>query len=350
VVLPPLALGLEAHGWRDLIASRLGRIRHPVARLLSAYAIWLATSALLTLDVAVVAAASVGVAVAGRDSVERRWQLGGAILGANVGSLLFPFSNLTNLVLVSASGVGLATYVGVAAGPQLAAAVVVGLLLAARSRSALDRARRAGKDSAPEPMSDPAGASGAASWSVAVVLGAVAGAIACGLLAIDVAYPFAAASAALVGAAVVRGRLSGAMVVGSLPVWGLVVVTVAAVFAGPLATAGAAVPGPGAGVGALLLAVGAGGLLASLANNLPAAAVGAGWLAGAGPGTIVAFLIGTNIAAIVTPYGSVATLLARRIGSSRGVELTSRGYMGGAWRYAGAGTLAAVAVLIAIGR
>ncbi len=122
VVLPPLALALEAFGWRERLASRLTQIRRPMPRLLATYAAWLATSAALTLDVAAVAAASVGIAVAGPRAWERRWQLGCAILGANVGSLLLPFSNLTNLVLVSASGIGFAAYVRAAVWPQVAAA------------------------------------------------------------------------------------------------------------------------------------------------------------------------------------------------------------------------------------
>lgn len=105
---------------------------------------WLITSATLTLDVAAVAAASVGIAVAGDHHEERRWQLGGAILGANVGSLQLPFSNLTNLVLVAASGMGFATYIGLTIWPQLAAAVSVGLLFAIR-------ARRPATSGAPEP-------------------------------------------------------------------------------------------------------------------------------------------------------------------------------------------------------
>src|SRR5438552_1394261 len=111
IVLPPLALALDAYGWSAQLAAPLGRMHPARVRLLGTYVIWLATSALLTLDVAAVAAASVGIAVAGRRADERRWQLGSAILGANVGSLFLPFSNLTNLVLVAASGVGLAPYV-----------------------------------------------------------------------------------------------------------------------------------------------------------------------------------------------------------------------------------------------
>ncbi|MGH2488040.1 MAG: hypothetical protein ACRDFR_00270 [Candidatus Limnocylindria bacterium] len=111
VFFPPLALALEAFGWRDRLAIALCRIHRPLLRVLTTYAVRLATSAVLTLDVAAVAEASVGLAV-GRNETERRWQLGGAILGANVGSLLLPFSNLTNPALVSGSGIAFDAYVG----------------------------------------------------------------------------------------------------------------------------------------------------------------------------------------------------------------------------------------------
>jgi hypothetical protein len=183
VALPPLALALEAFGWRDRLARRLGRIRRPLLRLLTAYAVWLLTSAVLTLDVAAVAAASVGIAVAGHREAERRWQLGGAILGANVGSLLLPFSNLTNLVLVSASGVGFAAYVSLSIAPQIAAALAVGVLLALRARRSIadpaeadeDQVRDATVAESPTGLDDAARAAG-----VVAVLGAAA-AIAVGL-------------------------------------------------------------------------------------------------------------------------------------------------------------------------
>ncbi|MFN8631295.1 MAG: hypothetical protein U0838_13560 [Chloroflexota bacterium] len=134
LVLPPLALALEAFGWSGFAAAQLRRVARPLPRLLAAYGVWLATSAFLTLDVAAVAGASVGTDAAGGHRAARRWHLGAAMLGSNTGSLLFPFSNLTNLVLVGASGTGFAAYVGAAWGPQVAAALAVGGLLAWRAR------------------------------------------------------------------------------------------------------------------------------------------------------------------------------------------------------------------------
>ena len=108
IALPALALSLEAFGWSECVASVLRRLSHPLPRLLGAYALWLGTSAVLTLDVAAAAGPGVAVEIAGQKAAQRRWHLGAAMLGSNVGSLLFPFSNLTNLVLVGAAGIGLA--------------------------------------------------------------------------------------------------------------------------------------------------------------------------------------------------------------------------------------------------
>lgn len=352
MALPPLALALEAFGWRDRLAIRLAGIRPVLVRLLATYTAWLITSATLTLDVAAVAAASVGIAVAGDDHEERRWQLGGAILGANVGSLLLPFSNLTNLVLVAASGMGFATYFGLTIWPQLAAAVSVGLLFAIR-------ARRPATSGAPEPdvataelspaesLEEPDRLAGAAG---AVALAGAAVAVAFGLTRRDMAVPFAVAAAVLAGAAIASGRLAARKLARAVPVGGLAVIGVAAVASGPISLAAGLLPLPGGTLGGLVLALAVGGLLALLVNNLPAAAFGAVWLARAHPATIVAYLIGTNIAAIATPHGSIATILARAVGKGNGVQMPVGAYLRSAWRYAAIGTLAGGITLAIVAR
>jgi arsenical pump membrane protein len=351
VVLTPLALSLEAFGWRDQLAARLARIRSTLPRLLATYVAGLVTSATLTLDVAAVAAASVGIAVARDRDDERRWQLGGAILGANVGSLLLPYSNLTNLVLVSASGVGFATYVGLAVWPQLAAALAVGLFFVVRARgSAVDsaEARLPADDSVTTVAPLTLGGASRAAGVVAVV--GAASAIAAGLAGSDVAVPFAASAGILAGFAVGSGRLAARDVTRSIPLAGLIVIGLAAIASGPIAVAAGLLPRPDTAIGGLALALAVGGLLSSAINNLPAAALGATWLSGAHPATIVAFLIGTNVAAIATPHGSVATILARAVGSRHGVDTPARAYLRSAWRYASVGAAVAVLVLCFVAR
>jgi arsenical pump membrane protein len=353
VVLPPLALALEAFGWRDRIADRLARIRRPMPRLLATYAAWLATSAALTLDVAAIAAASVGIAVAGARREEGRWQLGGAILGANVGSLLLPFSNLTNMVLVSASGIGFAAYVGIAIWPQIAAALAVGILFALRARRAVleptappvvEEARsrlRASTTAVPEATARLAGAM--------ALLGGIS-AVAVGLAGGDMAVPFAVSAAALVGTALATGRLAIRTVARSVPLAGVAVIAIAAIARDPMGVVAARLPQPDVTSGGIVLVVAVGCLVATLANNLPAAAFGAVWLARVHPATLVAFLIGTNIGALATPHGSVATILARAVGRRHGVEIPARAYLGSAWRYALVGSLAGTLALVVVAR
>jgi Na+/H+ antiporter NhaD/arsenite permease-like protein len=59
----------------------------------------------------------------------------------------------------------------------------------------------------------------------------------------------------------------------------------------------------------------------------------------------VAFLIGTNVAALATPHGSVATILARAVGGRHGVVTPARAYLGSAWRYASIGAIAGILAL-----
>lgn len=142
LTLPPLAASLDRLGWAGIVADRLRRARlSTTAELLTAYLVWLAVSAILTLDVAAVIAVPVGLRLAGEeDEQSGRNHLGAAILGSNIGSLLFPFSNLTNLIVVSATGISFGAYLAAAWLPQLAAAFGVGFLLLFRTRPGSDRA------------------------------------------------------------------------------------------------------------------------------------------------------------------------------------------------------------------
>jgi arsenical pump membrane protein len=347
VALPPLALALEAFGWQERLGARIAEIRPVLARLLAGYAASAATSAALTIDVAAVATASVGIAAASDQAEERRWQLGGAILGANVGSLLLPFSNLTNLVLVAATGMGFATYVGLAIWPELCATLAVGLLFGLRARRAL-----ASFGTGPEvptrqiaPRESVEGTDHLARiGGVIAVAGAVV-AVAFGLAGLDMAVPFAIAAGLLVGPAIASRRLDVGTLVRSIPITGLAIVGAAAIARGPIGLAAGALPLPNGTITSLVVTMAAGGLLAMVANNLPAVAFGAAWLARAHPATVVAYLIGTNVVAIATPHGSVATILARATGQRHGVSTPVGTYLRSAWPYAAIGALAGMVAL-----
>lgn len=355
VALPPLAHALASFGLRDLLARRIAAIRTGERRLVAAYALWLGTSALLTLDVAAVAAGSVAMAI-GRDHGERRWQLGAAVVGSNVGSLLFPFSNLTNLVLVAGSGIGLGAWLGAALPAQIAAAVAGGGLLLVRflADQDADRDESPAVEDLPIRYGPARGASGAPADQAPVVAASLAGAVAAvavvsGLLGGSMVWPFVAGSAILVGWAVATGRLDPAPLVRRAPLGAFAVLLAAAVLAGPIASIAGALPRPAdSGPLTLVLVALVGGVLAALINNLPAAAFGAAWLGVASPVLIVAYLVGTNFGAVATPHGSVATILARSTARLRGRDAGIRPYLQNAWRYAAVTGIAAIVALAAI--
>lgn len=354
VVLPALALSLEAFGWSRAAAAALGRVGGPIGRLLAAYGVWLATSAVLTLDVAASAGASVGVDVAGPDGDARRWHLGAAVLGANVGSLLFPFSNLTNLVVLGAAGVGLVAFVETAWLPQLGAALAVGALLALRAhRSGALPSEAEDRGSSAEAAAAEAAATATERPSLlagAVALAGAAGAVITGLAGLDMAMPFALSAGLLAGAATARRLVSPTDIARSLPLAALVVVVAAAWVSGAFATDARFIPHPPNDLVGLALALAAGGLLAITLSNLPAAAFGGVWLAHAAVPVLVAYLIGTNVAALATPHGSAATMLVRSGGARRGVHLPAFEHVTTAWQYALAGSAAALALLAIVAR
>ncbi len=356
LVLPPLAAALDALGWSRVAADGLRRIRSPLARALGAYLVWLATSALLTLDVAAVAAASVGLAVGGRRSAERDVQLGAAIVGSNVGSLLFPFSNLTNLVLLVGAGISFRAYVEAAFWPQLATALGAGAVLLWRSRRRLAAevpipdAAAAGSVDAADPGS---GALSRTAWLAGgiVFVGAVVAVLA-GFRGGDLAAVFALTAALVSALAAGSGESTPRALGHSIPVAGVAVILGAALLGGPMATLAAHLPVPARAAPGLPALVGValvGGLLAALANNLPAAAFGAVWLAGARPDLVVAYLVGTNVLALLTPHGSLATLLCRAVAARGGHDLPHGPYLRAAWRFALVGGAAALAALVLLG-
>lgn len=355
LVLPPLASALEAFGWSDVIAGRIRRLDGGVRRALVAYLASLVTSALLTLDVAAVAAASVGVATAD-DSAERDVQVGSAIVGSNAGSLLFPFSNLTNLVLLTGAGVSFAAYVEAAVLPQFGAALGIGAVLAWRSRrrlarGATDALPRASSGRGAGPRLDVGtratgfrdDAAARAAATIAVV-GAGAAVVA-GFAGGDIPVVFASASALVSSLAVASGRTSVRRLVASVPLPGIAVIVAATALTGEVTTLARSMPVPLAGrlpaIDLVAIAL-VGGGLASLVNNLPAAAFGAVWLHAGGPIGVVAYLVGTNVVALATPHGSLATILCRSVASGAGHEVPVGPYVRAAWRYALAGGLAAL--------
>lgn len=358
ITLPVLAASLDGLGWASIVAHKIRHARlFPTHELIVAYAAWLALSAALTLDVAAVVAVPVGLRLAaGRHQRSSLDHLDAAILGSNVGSLLFPFSNLTNLILVSATRISFGAYVAAAVMPQFLAALGVTALLAHRIRRGITGPASALKSAMPAAEFDEFdGSATQRATPLALVGGAVAAlgaisAVVVGLAGGDVAPIFAISAAIVAGCAIASGRDSTpADLARSIPPGGVAIIAIAAMAVGPMAGLASLVFDPQTTLPpiiALPIITLVGGLLAAILNNLPAAAFGAFWLVGASPEAVVAFLIGTNLIAIGTPHGSLATILCRRLAAGKGIHVATRSYLDTGWRYACAAGLPALGALL----
>lgn len=289
-------------------------------------------------------AVPVGLSLARRGLASTAEQVDAAIYGSNVGSLLFPFSNLTNLLVVAASGVSFASFVAAAAVPQFAASLAVGGLLWWRLRG---RPVPSGREPEAEPGTTVAGL-----LAGAVALLAAMAALGLGFADGDVVLAFVVGSAIVSGIGLLAGATSVRQLATGLPLSAVGIVLVAALLRGPAADVAHLLPPlTGASIGPLgLLGIAlTGGLLASVANNLPAALFGSIWLVGAPVHAVVAYLVGTNLLAVSTPHGSVATMLCRSLADRNGAPQPIRVHLAFAWRYAGAASAAACIVQLLIG-
>jgi Na+/H+ antiporter NhaD/arsenite permease-like protein len=65
-------------------------------------------------------------------------------------------------------------------------------------------------------------------------------------------------------------------------------------------------------------------------------------------GAIVAYLLGTNVLALLTPYGSLATILGRNLAKLSGASPSTREYLLEAWPFAIVGAAAGLAAVIVV--
>jgi arsenical pump membrane protein len=231
---------------------------------------------------------------------------------ANTASLLLPVSNLTNLLAFTASGLSFVAFGGLMAGPWLVSIgieyVVLRLMFASDLRVGSGQTRR--RKAAQTP---------AVPVFTLVVLGltfvgfAVASAI-----GLEPVWAGLAGTLVLAGRALITRRVRGwDLVDAASPLFCLFVlalgVVVAAVVDHGLGAALRYLLPDGNGLLALLAITGIAAVLSNLINNLPAVLALLPLLGPAGPGPVLAALIGVNLGPNLTYVGSLATLLWRRI-------------------------------------
>ncbi|MEV7617368.1 SLC13 family permease [Streptomyces sp. NPDC089799] len=326
----------------EAVARRCGR--SPRTLLGGVFTVAAVTTAALSLDATVVLLTPVVYATVARLGAAPRPHVYATAHLANSASLLLPVSNLTNLLAFTASGLSFTRFAALMALPWLAAIGVEYLVFRRFFRADLAesagvregaapagvRAGREGEGGAEDETEDEteggAGGEGPGAGSpvrvsrftVAVLALTLAGFAAASFAGASPAWAALAGTLVLAVRALPRRRTTaGRLAASAAPGFCLFVlalgIVVRAVVDHGLGTALAGVLPDGGTLPALLAVAAVAALLANLINNLPAVLALLPLVAPAGPGPVLAVLIGVNIGPNLTYAGSLATLLWRRI-------------------------------------
>ncbi|MCX5329482.1 arsenic transporter [Streptomyces sp. NBC_00140] len=292
-------------------AGRPGRL------LTAVFALASAITAVLSLDATVVLLTPVVLATAARSGVRAKPHLYACAHLSNTASLLLPVSNLTNLLAFAASGLSFTRFAALMALPWLVAIGAEYLLFRRFFEDDL-KASVARSDTAETPELPV--------FALVTVGCTLAGFVVASAVGIEPAWVALVGALVLAGRALVRRQATPLTVVRSAAPGFLAFVlalgvVVRAVVDNGLADALRHVLPEGSGLVALLGIAALAAVLANLINNLPAVLVLLPLTATAGPGAVLAVLIGVNIGPNLTYAGSLATLLWRRIVQRHGHEV-----------------------------
>jgi arsenical pump membrane protein len=306
-----IADGCRREGLFEAVGAVMARgSRGSPRRLLAfVFAIAAGITAVLSLDATVVLLTPVVFATAARMRTRAKPHVYACSHLANSASLLLPVSNLTNLLAFHASGLSFARFAALMAFPTIAAVAVEWVVFTRFFAVDLGRPRRLA--SAPARPALPR-------FALAVLALTLAGFALSSVLGIEPVWVAAAGAAAITTPALARRtatpvQLARAVEPGFLVfVLGLGVIVQAASDNG-LASAVRALLPAGGSLPDLLAIAALSAILANLVNNLPATLMLVPVAAAAGPGPVLAMLVGVNVGPNLTYVGSLATLLWRRV-------------------------------------
>jgi arsenical pump membrane protein len=308
-----LAEGCRREGLFAAIGSLLAaRARGSAHRLLAlVFAVAAVVTVVLSLDATVVLLTPIVFVTASQLRTSPRPHVFACAHLANSASLLLPVSNLTNLLAFHASGLSFTRFAGLMALPWIAALAV--------EWSVLSRFFRPSRDGA---ASAPVRSQAAIRWPrlpLVILAATLAGFALSSLTGIAPVWIAVAGAVAITLPALLRGRATPIAVVRSADPAFLLFVLALGVIVGAASDNGLesamrhALPA-GAGLLDLLAIATVCALLANAVNNLPAILIALPAIAGAaGPGPVLAALIGVNVGPNLTYVGSLATLLWRRV-------------------------------------
>ncbi len=284
-------------------------------------------TALLSLDTTVIMLTPIVYRLAVRRQLDPLPMLFACVFVANIGSLLLPVSNLSNLLMYRRLGLDFGGFAAMMWSLDLVAVAATGLVLALLFRGRIPRRFAAAGDGFP-PV-DP--------WLVGVAAGVLVtlgGLVGFGLADRALAGPALTGAAVLVAAGLVTRRLTVRAAVGAVS-WNVFVFVAAMTLLvrgveGTLLD-GVTVPLPGDPVAALWGSALVATVGSNVINNLPMAVLALSFLPpardAAGDALAVGTLIGTNIGSSLTTFGSLATILWLDQLRSRGVMVTTRDYL-----------------------
>ncbi|MFH8336768.1 SLC13 family permease [Streptomyces sp. AM6-12] len=282
----------------------------PVRLLTAVFVLASAITAVLSLDATIVLLTPVVFATAARTGVRPKPHVYACTHLSNTASLLLPVSNLTNLLAFAASGLSFTRFAALMALPWLAAIGVEYLVFRRFFAGDLAAAAPAGRDAGEPPVFP--------RFALVTVACTLAGFVVASAFGVEPAWVAAAGALVLAGRALLRREATPLAVVRAAApaflafVLALGIVVRAVVDNGLADVLGHVVPG-GTGLPALLGTAALAAVLANIVNNLPAVLVLLPLAAPAGPGAVLAVLLGVNIGPNLTYAGSLATLLWRRI-------------------------------------
>ena len=328
-----LTAAVERSGLFDLLALRTARAARGsgILLFLGIFGLGFAITALLSLDVTVLILTPIVYALTARLKIAPLPYLFICALIANVGSLLLPISNLTNLLAYGLLGLSFASFARLMVLPQIAALVVTIGLLYLLCRHQIPRRFD------PTDLPDrPEGSEPRFLHTAALVLAAVLVALlVAGTLRWPIAVPALVGGAIMGGIAIRRGAASVRALARDVS-WSVLpfVIGMFTIIRGAerlwLDRLGGVNPGAD-GLSDLLRVGFAAAFGANLINNIPMIGALIGLLGNAAPPAreplALAALLGVNLGSIVTPFGSLATLLWLAIVRRKGEQLSSLGYM-----------------------
>lgn len=284
-------------------------VGRPRRLLVQVFAVASVVTAVLSLDATVVLLTPVVFATAARLGARPKPHLYACTHLSNTASLLLPVSNLTNLLAFAAAGVSFTRFAALMALPWLVAIGVEYLVLRRFFAADLDAGAQApATGAAPEmPL-----------FALLTVVGTLAGFVLTSALGVNPAWAALAGALVLAVRALAQRRTTPRAIVRSAAVPFLAFIlalgiVVRAVVDNGLASALAHLVPHGTALPALLGVAALAAVLANVINNLPATLVLLPLTAPAGPGAVLAVLLGVNIGPNLTYAGSLATLLWRRI-------------------------------------